>query len=159
MITCGDGYLRHRYIGILPANSNITLIHGCANHDTEGKRFKFPHPLVWRNESSPLDQWRTMYFPLALFVYTVCCRRTEQCFSVLRTHKSEVVDGSSGRRYVTDHWHNVPLLSAPVLDKRKEWGSMSSPFLTEPVALWEHLSLHTQTRVLQIELLNIPYLK
>ena len=33
-----------------------------------------------------------------------------------------------------------------LLDKRKEWGSMSSPFLTEPVALWEYPSLHTQTQ-------------
>ena len=33
-----------------------------------------------------------------------------------------------------------------LLDKRKECGSMSSPFLTEPVALWEYLSLHTQTQ-------------
>ena len=24
---------------------------------------------------------------------------------------------------------------------------MSSPFLTEPVALWEYLSLHTQTKI------------
>ena len=78
-----------------------TLAHGCANHDTEGKRLKFPHPLLWRNEASLLDQRRTMYFPLALFAYTVCCLRTEQCFSVLRTHKSDAVDGSSGRRYVT----------------------------------------------------------
>ena len=30
-----------------------------------------------------------------------------------------------------------------LLDKRKEWGSMSSPFLTEPLALWEYFSLHT----------------
>ena len=30
-----------------------------------------------------------------------------------------------------------------LLDKKKEWGSMSSPFITEPVALWEYLSLHT----------------
>ena len=86
------------------------------DHDTEGKRFKFPHPLLWRNEASLLDQWRTMYFPIALFAYTVCCRRTEQCFSVLRTHKSDLVDGSSGRRYVTDQWHNVPLLRARALD-------------------------------------------
>ena len=83
--------------------------HGYANHDTEGKRFKFPHPLLWRNEASLLDQRRTMYFPFALFAYTVCCRRTEQYFSVLRTHKSDAVDGSSGRRYVSDQWHNVPL--------------------------------------------------
>ena len=90
----------------------VCIVHGCANHDIEGKRFKFPHPLLWRNEASLLYQWRTNYLPLALFAYTVCCRRTEQCFSVLRTHKSDVVDESSGRRYVTDQWHNVPLLRA-----------------------------------------------
>ena len=33
-----------------------------------------------------------------------------------------------------------------LLDKRKEWGSMSSPFHIEPVALWEYLPLHTQTQ-------------
>ena len=30
---------------------------------------------------------------------------------------------------------------------------MSNPFVAEPVALWEYLSLHTQT---QIQLLSIP---
>ena len=53
-----------------------------------------------------------MYFSLALFAYTVCCRRTEQCVSVRRRHKSDVVDSSSGRCYVTDQWHNVSLLRA-----------------------------------------------
>ena len=91
---------------------SLSLGHGCANHGSEGKCFKFPHPLLWRNEASLPDQRRTMYFPLALFAYTVCIRRTEQCFSVLRTHKSDAVDGSSRRRYVTDQWHNVPLLRA-----------------------------------------------
>ena len=91
---------------------SVGLGHGCANHDTERKHFKFPHPLLWRNEASLPDQRRTMYFPLALFAYTVCCRHTEQCFTVLRTHKSDAVDGSSGRRYVTDQSHNVPLLRA-----------------------------------------------
>ena len=34
---------------------------------------------------------------------------------------------------------------------------MSSPFLTEPVALWEKPFIaHTDTRVLQIQLLSIP---
>ena len=41
------------------------------------------------------------------------------------------------------HYQGSTYLS--LLDKRKEWGSMSSPFLTEQVALWEYLSLHTQT--------------
>ena len=42
------------------------------------------------------------------------------------------------------HYQGSAYLS--LLDKTKEWGSMSSPFLTEPVALWEYLSLHTQTQ-------------
>ena len=42
------------------------------------------------------------------------------------------------------HYQGSTYLS--LLDKRKEWGSISSPFLTEPVALWEYLSLHTQTQ-------------
>ena len=32
------------------------------------------------------------------------------------------------------------------LGKGEESGSMPIPFLTEPVALWEYLSLHTQTQ-------------
>ena len=44
-----------------------------------------------------------------LFVYTVCCRRAGHCVSVLRTRKSDVVD-STGRRYVIEQGHNVPLL-------------------------------------------------
>ena len=80
------------------------LIHGCANHDTEEKRFKTPihccdvtkPPYLFSGElcTSPL------YCKL-LFVCTVCCRRTGQCFSVLRTRKSDAVEGSSGRSYVT----------------------------------------------------------
>ena len=134
-----DGLISNRRITLMSFRNDVNTIekgeglstskwlgHGCANHDTEGKRFKFPHPLLWRNEASLLDQWRTMYFPLALFAYTVCCQRTEQCFSVLRTHKSDAVDGSSGRRYVTDQWHNVPLLRARGLGDRDTVASHSS---------------------------------
>ena len=42
------------------------------------------------------------------------------------------------------HYQGSTYLS--LLDKRNEWGNMSSPFLTEPVALWEYLLLHTQTQ-------------
>ena len=55
---------------------------------------QFPHPLLWRNEASLLVHWRTMHFPLALWtliVYILCCRRTGQCFSVLRTRNSDVI--------------------------------------------------------------------
>ena len=44
------------------------------------------------------------------YVYTVCCRRGGQCFSVLRTRHTDVVGDSSGRSYVTEQGHNVPLL-------------------------------------------------
>ena len=45
-----------------------------------------------------------------LYVYTVCCRRCGQWFSVLRTRHTHVVGDSSGRSYVTEQGHNVPLL-------------------------------------------------
>ena len=45
-----------------------------------------------------------------LYVYTVCCRRGGQCFSVLRTCHTDVVGDSSGRSYITKQGHNVPLL-------------------------------------------------
>ena len=45
-----------------------------------------------------------------LYVYTVCCRRRSQCFSVLRTCHTDEVGDSSGRSYVTKQGHNVPLL-------------------------------------------------
>ena len=62
--------------------------HGCANHNTEGKRFKSPihccdvtkPPYLFSGELCT----STLHCKL-LFVYTVCCRRTGQCFSVLRT--------------------------------------------------------------------------
>ena len=42
------------------------------------------------------------------------------------------------------HYQGSVYLS--LLDKRKERGSMPSPFLIETVALWEYLPLHTQTQ-------------
>ena len=90
----------------------ICLGHGCANHATEGKCFcppihccdqtKPPYLLSGKLCSSPLHSNR-------LFVYTVCCRCGGQCFSVLRTRHTDVVGDSSGRSYVTEQWHNVPL--------------------------------------------------
>ena len=59
-----------------------------------GETLQVPHPLLWRNETSLLVQWRTMCSPLhckLLFVYIMCCRRTGQCFSLLRTRKSDVI--------------------------------------------------------------------
>ena len=125
--------------------TSYCLHHGCANHDTEGKPFKFPHPLLWRNEASLLDQWRTKYFPLALFAYTVCCRRTEQCFSVLRTPKSDVVDGSSGRRYVTDQCHNVPLLRGRGLDASLRNGHTDRHISCMRAQTHTHTHTHTHT--------------
>ena len=51
-----------------------------------GKRFS-PPSTAGRNEASILVQFRTMYFALRLFEYTVCYRPGCQCFSLLRTLK------------------------------------------------------------------------
>ena len=55
-----------------------------------------------------------------LYVYTVCCRRGGQCFSVLRTRHTDVVGDSSERSYVTEKGHNVPFLRTRDLDIRCE---------------------------------------
>ena len=70
------------------------LEHACANHDTEGKRFK--SPIHCCNVTKPpylfSGELCTSHLHCKLlFVYTVCCRRTGQCFSVLRTRKSDVI--------------------------------------------------------------------
>ena len=90
-----------------------SLQHGCANHATEGKCFcppihscdvtKPPYLLSGELCTSPLHSNR-------LFVYIVCCWRRGHCFSVLRTRHTDVVGDISGRSYVTEQWHNVPLL-------------------------------------------------
>ena len=72
----------------------ICLKHGCANHDTEGKRFKSPIHCCDVTKSPDLFSGELCTSPLhckLLFVYTVCCRITGQCFSVLRTRKSDVI--------------------------------------------------------------------
>ena len=51
-----------------------------------------------------------------LYVYNVYCRRGGQCFSVLRTRHTDVVGDSSGRSYVTEQGHNVPLLRTRAID-------------------------------------------
>ena len=82
-------------------------------HATEGKCLcppihysdvtKPPNLLSGELCTSPLHSNR-------LYVYTVCCRRGGQCFSVLRTRHIDVAGDSSGRSYVTEQGHNVPLL-------------------------------------------------
>ena len=70
------------------------LVHGCANHDTEGKRFKSPIHCFDVTKPPYLFSGELCTSPLhckLLFVYTVCCRRTGQCFSVLRKRKSDVI--------------------------------------------------------------------
>ena len=70
------------------------LEHGCANHNTEGKRFKSPihccdvtmAPYLFSGELCTCH----LHCKL-LFVYIVCCRRAGQCFSVCRTRKSDVI--------------------------------------------------------------------
>ena len=72
----------------------MCLNHGCANHDTEGKRFKSPihccdvtrPPYLFSGELCTC----TSHYKL-LFVHTVCYRSTRQCFSVLRARKSDVI--------------------------------------------------------------------
>ena len=68
--------------------------HGCANHATEGETLQSPihccdvtnPPYLFSGQlcTSTLHCKR-------LFVYTVCCRCGGQCFSVLRTRKSDVI--------------------------------------------------------------------
>ena len=62
--------------------------HGCAKYDTEEKRFK--HPIHCSDVTKPPYLSSGEHCEL-LFVYIVCCRRTGQCFSVLRTPKSDVI--------------------------------------------------------------------
>ena len=72
----------------------VGLGHGCANHDPEGKRFKSPIHCCDVTKPLYLFSGELCTSPLhckLLFVYTVCCRRTGQCFSVLRTRKSEII--------------------------------------------------------------------
>ena len=92
--------------------------HGCANHDTEGKRFNSPSHCCDATKPPYLISGELCTSPLhceLMFVYIVCCRRTGQCFSLLRTRNSDVRDSSSGRSYVTQQWHNVPLLRTRAL--------------------------------------------
>ena len=73
-----------------------------------------------------------------LYVYTVCYRRGGQYFSVLRTRHTDLVGDSSGRSYVTEQGHNVPLLRTRVLETTQalkmeqrnvwNWWSSSSSF-------------------------------
>ena len=105
--TCHINFLYNEPVleGVAFFQKSIHLDHGCANHDTEGKRFKSPIHCCDVTKPPYLFSGELCTSPLhckLLFVYTLCCRRTGQCFSVLRTRKSDVVDGSSGRRYVTD---------------------------------------------------------
>ena len=73
---------------------SIAVGHVCANHDTEGKRFKFPIHCCDVTKPPYLFSGELCTSPLhckLFFVYTVCCRRTGQYFSVLRTRKSDVI--------------------------------------------------------------------
>ena len=70
------------YTNSYTTGAQITLL--------RGKRISLPST-AGHNEASLLVQRRTMYFALRLFVYTECCRPGCQCFSVLRTCKSDVI--------------------------------------------------------------------
>ena len=100
---------------------------GCANYATEGKCFlspihccdvtKPPYLLSGELCTSPLHSNH-------LYVYTVCCRRGGQCFSVFRTRYTEVVGDSNGISYVTKQGHNVPLLRTRGLEVSIEFASV-----------------------------------
>ena len=79
-----------------------------------------------------------LYAYLILYIYIYICVCVCVCVCVCKVFCPEA--GPS----LEMHYQGSTYLS--LLDKRKEWGSMSSPFLTEPVTLWEYLSLHTQTQ-------------
>ena len=84
-----DAWQRFNCVNIV-----ITLVHGCANHDTEGKRFNSPIHCCDTTRPPYLFSGELCTSPLhceLLFVYIMCCRRTGQCFSVLRTHNSDVI--------------------------------------------------------------------
>ena len=44
--TFSNNYEGHFEINAWVGSTAEWITHGCANHDTEGKRFKFPHPLL-----------------------------------------------------------------------------------------------------------------
>ena len=98
---------------ILSSSVIIGLNHGCANHATEEKCFCPPSTAVTPRSLPTCSVTNYVLHPLhsnRLYVYTVCCRRGGQYFSVLRTRHTDVVVDSSGRSYVTEQGHNVPLL-------------------------------------------------
>ena len=74
----------------------VRLAHGCANHATEGERLQSSihccdvtnPPFLFSGE---LCRPTTTLHCGRLFVYTVCCRRGGQCFSVLRIRNPDVI--------------------------------------------------------------------
>ena len=99
-----------------------------------GQTHKVPHPLLWCNKASLLVQWQTMYFPLALWTL-VCVHRVLSAHqpvllcaqnTSIRRH-TDVVDSSNGRSYVTEQWHNVPLLRTRGLHIQKNWVQKGMP--------------------------------
>ena len=96
---------------------------------------KSPYLLGGELRTSPLHSNR-------LYVYTVCCRRRGQCFTVLRTRHTDVVGDSSGRNYVTEQGHNVPVLltRAPTLPSLHiRHNSFSNPSFAFPTSQALHL--------------------
>ena len=71
---------------------------------------------MWRNEASLPVQWRT----LNACSCTLCAVGAAFSASLLSEHvirrHSDVVGDSSGRSYVTEQWHNVPLLRTRALE-------------------------------------------
>ena len=91
-----------------PSSVKLSLTHGCANHDTEGKRFKSPilccgvtkPPYLFSSElcTSPLHCNSCLCTPCAVGApgsASLCSEHVNQSHT-------DVVYGSIGRSYVTE---------------------------------------------------------
>ena len=87
-------------ITILRGNASSSPIHCC-------EVTKPPYLFSGELCTSPLHCLRTSCAVVAPSCASLCSKK----------HKSDVVDVSSGRRYATDQWHNVPLLRSRGLNQ------------------------------------------
>ena len=122
------------------------------------------HPLLWRNETSLLVQRWTMYFPLALLTF-VCVHRVLSAHrpvllcaqNTLIRRYTDVVDSSSGRSYVTEQWHNLPLLRTRGLGSTIGDGQTDrhthrqTCFLKHIVRLWEWCRIKNHLKKIKVE--------
>ena len=104
---------------------------------------KPPYLLSGEICTSPLQSNR-------LYVYTVCGWRGGQCFSVLRTRHTDVVGDSSGRSYVTEQGHNVPLLRTRALIKHWQDRAVWNPLWFFFFLLVSGVYIHCRTYLICI---------